>query len=65
MGRTNIIIDDDLLKEAKLLAGEKTARATVDRAMREFIERRKRTSILDWEGAFEWKGDLDRLRTPR
>ena len=65
MGRTNVVLDDRLIEEAKKLAGEKTARETIDLALREFVARRKRTDILAWEGTFRWRGNLDRMRRPR
>jgi Arc/MetJ family transcription regulator len=65
MGRTNVVLDDRLVEEAKKLAGEKTARETIDLALREFVARRKRRDILAWEGKLRWEGDLDRIRRPR
>jgi Arc/MetJ family transcription regulator len=65
MGRTNVVLDDRLVAEAKKLAGEKTARETIDLALREFVARRKRRDILAWEGKVHWEGDLDRIRRPR
>lgn len=65
MGRTNVVLDEKLIGEAKKLAGEKSARETIDLALREFVSRRKRRGILAWEGKFRWEGDLDRLRRPR
>jgi Arc/MetJ family transcription regulator len=65
MGRTNVVLDEKLIEEAKKLAGEKTARETIDLALREFVARRKRLEILAWEGKLRWEGDLDRMRRPR
>ncbi len=65
MGRTNVVLDDDLIEEAKKLAGEKTARETIDLALREFVASRKRKDILSWKGKLRWEGDLDKMRRPR
>jgi Arc/MetJ family transcription regulator len=65
MGRTNVVLDDKLVEEAKKLAGEKTARGIIDLALREFIAGRKRKDILSWEGKLRWEGDLGRMRRPR
>jgi Arc/MetJ family transcription regulator len=65
MGRTNVVLDEKLIEEAKKLAGEKTARETIDLALREFVARRKRKDILAWEGKLRWEGDLDRMRRSR
>jgi len=65
MGRTNVVLDEKLVEEAKKLGEEKTARGVIDLALREFIAVRKRKGILAWEGKFRWEGDLDRVRRPR
>ena len=65
MGRTNVVLDDELVEEAKKLSGEKSSRGIIDLALREFVAGKKRKSILAWEGKFHWKGDLDRMRRPR
>jgi Arc/MetJ family transcription regulator len=65
MGRTNVVLEERLIGEAKKLAGGKTARETIDMALREFVARRKRKEILSWEGKIRWEGDLDRMRRSR
>jgi len=65
MGRTNVVLDDKLVEEAKKLSGEKSSRGIIDLALREFVSGKKRKGILAWEGKFRWEGDLDRMRRPR
>ena len=65
MGRTNIVLDDDLIKQAKRRTGIKTTRELVDYALRELVRRRRQRDILKLRGAVDWEGDLDRLRTGR
>ena len=48
--RTTLVIDEGLLKEAKTLAGAKTKKETVEKALREFIRRRRSRKLLDLEG---------------
>ena len=50
MKRTNIVIDDDLMRDAMEVAGTTTMRDTVAFALRELVEREKRVSILDLRG---------------
>ncbi len=59
--RTTIEIDDELLAEAQELAGTDTKRATVERALREFVRRNQRLQILDLKGT-GWDGDLEAMR---
>jgi Arc/MetJ family transcription regulator len=65
MGRTNVVLDDKLVEEAKRISGEKTSRGIIDLALREFIAGKKRKGILAWEGKLRWEGDLGRMRRPR
>jgi len=50
---TNLAIDNDLLIEAKKIAGLKTKKETVNSALKEFIERRKQIEIIDLFGSIE------------
>jgi len=63
--RTNIEIDDELLKEAQQALGTSTKRETVAAALREVVRRRARRSILDLRGHVRWEGDLDAMRAGR
>lgn len=63
--RTNIEIDEELLDQAKALAGTKTKRETVDFALRELIRRRQAKDILELRGKIVWEGDLDEMRANR
>ncbi len=51
---TNLAIDDELLADA-LKAGQlETKKATVNEALREFIQRRKQTDIVKIFGSIEF-----------
>jgi Arc/MetJ family transcription regulator len=63
--RTNIEIDDDVLREAQQLTGVRTKRETVDLALRELVARQRRLGILDLRGRVHWEGDLDESRLGR
>jgi Arc/MetJ family transcription regulator len=60
--RTNIEIDDSLLKEAMAATGQSTKRATVEEALRRVVRlhRQKRAGV-DLAG-IGWAGDLDDIR---
>jgi Arc/MetJ family transcription regulator len=55
--RTNIEIDDDLMKEAMRLIGSRTKRETVETALRELVARQRRLGILDLVGKVEFAED--------
>ncbi|HEX6138076.1 MAG TPA: type II toxin-antitoxin system VapB family antitoxin [Casimicrobiaceae bacterium] len=48
--RTNIVLDDKLVKEAFRLAPVKTKRELVDLALREFVTTRKRRDLRELLG---------------
>lgn len=56
---TNLGIDPDLLEKALAIGGERTKKATVNRALKEFIIRRSQERLLDLFGTVEWDGDYD------
>lgn len=50
---TRLSIDDDLLAEAFRLGGQLTMEDTLHQALREYIERRKQTGIINLFGTIE------------
>ncbi|WP_281884377.1 type II toxin-antitoxin system VapB family antitoxin [Agromyces rhizosphaerae] len=56
---TNLAIDPELLDHALRVGGEHTKKATVTRALEEFIARREQARILDLIGAVEWDLEFD------
>lgn len=63
--RTNIDIDDDVLREVQRLTGAKTKRAAVDFALREVVARHRRLDLLELRGKVRWEGDLEASRRGR
>jgi Arc/MetJ family transcription regulator len=63
--RTNIEIDDTLMREARRLTGIKTKREMVDLALRELVARHRRLGILELRGRVHWEGDLEKSRRGR
>jgi hypothetical protein len=62
MKRTNLVLDEQLLREATRLSGEKTFSRTVERALEEFVRRIKARQILSLRGSGLWEGDLGEMR---
>ena len=60
--RTNIDIDDDLMKAAMEATGKKTKKEVVEEALRELIRKRRLKGLLDLRGKLHWEGDLDAMR---
>jgi Arc/MetJ family transcription regulator len=63
--RTNVEIDDKLMKEAQRLSGLKTKRAVIDAALRMFVRVKRQSDILKLAGKVRWEGNLDEMREGR
>jgi len=64
MARTNVVIDEALVRRVMRLYRLRTKRAAIDFALRALVGDRRRREMLDLEGA-GWDGDLVRMRTTR
>jgi Arc/MetJ family transcription regulator len=60
--RTNIEIDDKLMKESLEATGLKTKREVVDLALKELLRLRRQAGLKKLKGKFFWEGDLDSMR---
>jgi Arc/MetJ family transcription regulator len=63
--RTNIDIDDKLMKQAMKASGTATKRATVEGALRTVVQLRRQKGIRKWRGRIPWEGDLGSMREGR
>lgn len=64
--RTNIMIDDELMKAAQEATGLKTKRAVVEEGLRRLVRsKRPLDAIRALKGAADWHGDLKSLRKNR
>jgi Arc/MetJ family transcription regulator len=61
--RTNIVIDEKLMKETLRLTGLKTKREAVELGLRTVVRLRKQQEIRRFRGKLPWQGDLDAMRT--
>ncbi|MDH7513298.1 MAG: type II toxin-antitoxin system VapB family antitoxin [Clostridiales bacterium] len=60
--RTNIMIDDALMKEALRLSGMKTKRDVVHRALEEFVRNLKKRDLREIRGKIQFATDYDYKR---
>ena len=63
--RTNVVLDEELVREAKERTGVKTTREVLDMALREFVRLGRQKSIRRLRGKVDWVGDLDEMRQSR
>jgi len=63
--RTNIDIDDRLMRQAMRTTRSRTKRATVEAGLRLLIQTRAQTSIRRLRGKIRWEGNLQESRRSR
>lgn len=63
--RTNIEIDDQLMKDALRLTGAKTKREAVEMGLRTLLRLRQQEELRRLKGKLNWEGDLDAMRADR
>ena len=61
--RTNIVIDDKLMKDALRATGLKTKREAVELGLRTLLRLRQQEQIRRFRGKLRWEGNLDAMRT--
>lgn len=61
--RTNIDINDDLLRKAMEMGEIKTKKAIVELALQEYINMKRRQDLISLFGKVRWDGDLELMRT--
>ena len=66
MGRTNIVLDDELIRRAMQVSGAKTKREAVNRALRELVARSSvYRALRKLKGKMPWDGGVDAWRRRR
>jgi Arc/MetJ family transcription regulator len=63
--RTNIEIDDKLMKDALKATGVKTKREAVELGLRTLVRLRAQETARELKGKITWEGDLNAMRTDR
>jgi Arc/MetJ family transcription regulator len=63
--RTNIVIDDTLMKDVLKATGLKTKREAVELGLKTLLRLKKQERIKAFRGKLQWEGDLEAMRTDR
>ena len=63
--RTNIVIDDAIMKEAMMLSKIKTKKAVVEAGLKLLVQIKKQEQIKSLRGKLKWDGDLEKMRLNR
>jgi Arc/MetJ family transcription regulator len=60
--RTNVVIDDDLMKSALKTSELKTKKDAIEAGLKLLVRFNRQTRIRDLRGKLKWIGDLDEMR---
>ncbi len=60
--RTNIVIDDKLMRDTLRATGLKTKREAVELGLKTVLRLRQQAKIRRLRGKLKWQGDLQSLR---
>jgi len=63
--RTNIEMDDQLVKQAMRSSGAPTKKAVVEAGLRLLVQTHSQTTIRRLRGKVKWEGDLNESRLGR
>jgi Arc/MetJ family transcription regulator len=63
--KTNIDLDERLVKRAQQMTGLKTKKELVNHALSELVRRQDQKAILRLRGKISWVGDLEASRESR
>ena len=63
--RTNIVIDDKLMKEAIRLTGAKTKREAVELGLQTLVRLNRQAEARQFKGKLKWEGNLDDMRADK
>ena len=63
--RTNIVIDDALMRAALQVTGLKTKREAVEQGLKTLLRLARQEEIRSLRGRLDWQGDLEAMRQDR
>jgi len=63
--RTNIVIEDSLMRETLRATGIKTKREAVEHGLRTLLRLTRQADIRMLRGKLHWRGDLGAMRSDR
>ena len=63
--RTNVVLDQELVDQAKDLTGIRTTRGVVQEALETLVRLRQQAEIRQLRGKLSWEGDINVARLGR
>jgi len=63
--RTNVVIDDDLMKSALKTSELKTKKDAIEAGLKLLVRFNRQKRVRDLRGKLKWIGNLDEMRTDK
>ena len=63
--RTNIALDDDLIRMALNLSGFKTKKRAIEEGLKLLVQLNLQKNVRRFRGKLKWSGDLNKMRTDK
>jgi len=63
--RTNVVLDDDLVRSALSLSGFKTKKKAIEEGLKLLIQLNRQKRVKSFRGKLRWAGNLNKVRTDK
>ena len=63
--RTNVVINDDLMKSALKESGLKTKKDAIEEGLKLLVQVKSQKKIKDFRGKLKWSGNLEEMRSDK
>lgn len=63
--RTNVVVNDKLIKDALELSGLRTKKDAIEAGLKLLVEFNRQARVRDFRGKLKWVGNLDEMRTDK
>ena len=63
--RTNIVIDEGLMRQALEASGARTKKEAVELGLRALVRLKRQEKVRGYRGKLAWSGDLEAMRADR
>ncbi len=63
--RTNVVLDDDLVRSALSLSGFKTKKKAIEEGLKLLIQLNRQKRVKSFRGKLRWAGNLNKARTDK
>jgi len=60
--RTNVVLDDDLIRTALKLSGFKTKKKAIEEGLKLLVQLNRQKNVRSFRGKLKWEGNLSKMR---